>query len=425
MLLDKVRTRVSELDSSIPRVSPARPKERTTQGTVYFLGGYHPVNESFIRSPPANVRLTSRVPVEAFQNFQRAGESDSTWKSKKKLADLVFGLMNRPRTVPVFGRYDLIHTNGSIIPLSLSPWVASVENPSAFYGFNESWHESPAMRRRLAKYLVSHRCRAILPYTEASAEYLRICLSDWKSDLNAKMQVLYPAIDRYLVTDKVPEEKEEDAPVNFLFVGNHFFDKGGREAIKAFESVRERGRCTLTLVTSAPEHQRKEFEEVLPLIKRQEGVTFFSTGLPRERLLELFRAADVFLFPSYMDQVPFVLLEAMASALPLIGSNSFGMPEMCIDQKNGLVVTSPWLAFPKDKPRTVGHLEAYRKAVMDEGNFSSVVEELTDKMTTMVAKPQLRTRFAKESLEMVTSGRFSTLRRNEQLGRIYDQCITR
>jgi len=392
---------------------------------VYFLGGYHPVNESFIRSPPSNVILRSRVPTEAFDNFERPSQYDPSWSSRKRIADLTFKTVGSPRLVPVLRKYDLIHTNGSIIPLCLTPWVASIENPSAFYGFNEDWHEKKSMRRRLARFLLSPRCKAILPYSNASRDYIFKGLSDWEDDLEKKTHVLYPAIDRYLIYNNQKDKpgKNRTDKVRFLFVGNHFFDKGGREVLRAFQAINKTSACELVVVSSAPAHQQDEFAVMARELKSTSHVRFYPTGIPRAELLDLYRSSNVFVLPSYMDQVPFVLLEAMAAGLPIIGSNSFAIPEMVIDGVNGFNIKSPLLAFPEEKLRTEEHLRFYRKAVLDEKNFDGVVEQLTDAMSKLIASPETIERLGRESLDMVTSGRFSTDSRNETLARIYDDSI--
>ncbi len=399
---------------------------RDSRPSVYFLGGYHPVNESFIRSPPSNVRLYSRVPVQAFDSFERVGEFERGWGFRKKLIDRTCSAFGLPRLVPVLGRYDLVHTNGSIIPISPSPWIASIENPSAFYGFRESWHQSYSARRRLARFLRSKRCKAILPYSEASLRYLYLSVQEWKDEIEAKTQVLHPAIDEYLITSSdssIEERMTRSASTRFLFVGNHFFDKGGREVFNAFRRVREIGKCELTIVSSAPPHQKKEFDSLVPRLMAEPGVSFHRTGLPRPQLLELYKEAHVFVFPSYMDQVPVVLLEAMAAGLPIIGSNSYAIPEMAVEGKNGLNVKSEVLAFPEDELRTEKHLTEYRAAVMDESNFDRVVGQLTVMMTRFVNDPNLAITMGRNSLSSVRDGAFSVKARNERLSGIYERSL--
>jgi glycosyltransferase involved in cell wall biosynthesis len=53
---------------------------------------------------------------------------------------------------------------------------------------------------------------------------------------------------------------------------------------------------------------------------------------------ELYAEHDIFVFPSLMEGLPSVLLEAMASGMPVITAETCGMPDMVQDGFNGLLV---------------------------------------------------------------------------------------
>jgi glycosyltransferase involved in cell wall biosynthesis len=57
------------------------------------------------------------------------------------------------------------------------------------------------------------------------------------------------------------------------------------------------------------------------------------------KMQELYAAHDVFLFPSLMEGLPSVLIEAMASGMPVITAETCGMPDVVEDDFNGLLVT--------------------------------------------------------------------------------------
>lgn len=57
----------------------------------------------------------------------------------------------------------------------------------------------------------------------------------------------------------------------------------------------------------------------------------------RNDIPHLLAAADIFLFPSYQEGLPFAVLEAMISGLPIVASDTGGIPEMIINQQNGLL----------------------------------------------------------------------------------------
>lgn len=57
-----------------------------------------------------------------------------------------------------------------------------------------------------------------------------------------------------------------------------------------------------------------------------------------DRMQDLFASHDIFLFPSLMEGLPSVLLEAMASGMPVITAETCGMPDVVEDGFNGLLV---------------------------------------------------------------------------------------
>jgi glycosyltransferase involved in cell wall biosynthesis len=83
-------------------------------------------------------------------------------------------------------------------------------------------------------------------------------------------------------------------------------------------------------------------------VPSEEILRFFGTELagriivrpivPVERMPELYAEHDVFLFPSQVEGLPLVLLEAMASGMPVITTNTCGMADVVEDEFNGLLI---------------------------------------------------------------------------------------
>jgi len=60
--------------------------------------------------------------------------------------------------------------------------------------------------------------------------------------------------------------------------------------------------------------------------------------VPAGEMQDLYASHDIFLFPSLMEGLPSVLLEAMASGMPVVTTNTCGMPDVVEDSFNGLLI---------------------------------------------------------------------------------------
>ena len=130
--------------------------------------------------------------------------------------------------------------------------------------------------------------------------------------------------------DEAP--RREPGPARFLFVGKHFGRKGGPTIVTAFERLRR-------------DHPDAVLEIVGPtdLDLDVPGVTVhgrISRDEPGgdEALENLFRDATAFVMPSVYEPLGVAIIEAMAYALPCIGSTAGAMPELITDGETGFLV---------------------------------------------------------------------------------------
>ena len=81
------------------------------------------------------------------------------------------------------------------------------------------------------------------------------------------------------------------------------------------------------------EHQAI-LKDLLRKYKAETRVTFLGY---RDDIPNLLSAADLFLFPSYQEGLPFAILEAMVHGLPIVASDTGGIPEMITHEQSGLL----------------------------------------------------------------------------------------
>jgi glycosyltransferase involved in cell wall biosynthesis len=127
----------------------------------------------------------------------------------------------------------------------------------------------------------------------------------------AKVTTLHPGLDLEAFR---PTPRTADGPLRVLFVGGRWEEKGGPDLLAALGSRLGRG-VELDVVTEAS-------------LEPREGVHLHRATPGSSLIEELFSRADVFCLPTSIDAVPFVVLEAMASGVPVISTQVGSIPEL-------------------------------------------------------------------------------------------------
>jgi glycosyltransferase involved in cell wall biosynthesis len=169
-----------------------------------------------------------------------------------------------------------------------------------------------------------------------------------------KVTVIHCGVDtaRFAPRESPPRS---DGSVEALCIGTFYEVKGHRYLIEAMRILKDRGRSVrLTLVGEGPD------EAALRELAAREGVAeliTFAGPRTRDEVLAHLRAADLLVVPSIPTEsgrregIPVVLMEAMASGVPVVASGISGIPELVEDGTSGLLVP------PKDPPALAAAIE--------------------------------------------------------------------
>jgi glycosyltransferase involved in cell wall biosynthesis len=136
---------------------------------------------------------------------------------------------------------------------------------------------------------------------------------------------------------EAPNRAGRSGPVRVLYLGNLMRAKGFLEVIESVALLRDRGHdveLDLAGGFASFQDERDATERMAPIAAhvRLHGVV---EGARKRELLE---AADIFAFPSHSEGHPYVVLEAMAAALPVVTTTLPALSETVVHGTTGLLV---------------------------------------------------------------------------------------
>ena len=227
----------------------------------------------------------------------------------------------------------------------------------------------------------------------APSQYLKGIISGWGIPQD-KIEVIYNAIDvsKYeLACTK--EEAWGRLGLNgkvILTVARLTPWKGVDKIIKVLPEIRERvSEANLVVVGDGPELEN------LQRLAREVGVeryVSFVGHVPHEEVPYYLRAANVFVLYSGYEGLPHIVLEAMATGVPVVLSDTGGNPEVIEDGVNGLLVPlgdkerlkGAILRVLQDERLTRRFMERSRKRLKQAFNWDVLMNRTLEVLQAMV-----------------------------------------
>ncbi|HEY3312579.1 MAG TPA: glycosyltransferase family 4 protein [Anaerolineales bacterium] len=134
-----------------------------------------------------------------------------------------------------------------------------------------------------------------------------------------------------------PGQKNTNKNGFILSVGRLGPGKGLEDLIDSMPSISAMNK-DIKLIITGDGPVRAALEQRVKAYHLNDRVHFEGHVSDRDRLVDLYQKASLFVLPSHHEGLPTVILEAMACGCPVIATNVGGVPNVIEDGKNGIII---------------------------------------------------------------------------------------
>ncbi len=126
---------------------------------------------------------------------------------------------------------------------------------------------------------------------------------------------------------------------------------------------------------------RQKLEEMVIKLQLEKNVEFVGI-IPHEKVLPYYQEATLFVFPSLNEGMSNAMLEALATGLPLVSTNTGGASELIFENKNGFIIkfkNSADIAEKLDKlinnPKLVEDMGVESRKIAEKMSWKNVAKQ--------------------------------------------------
>lgn len=295
---------------------------------------------AIMRTPPA------RTEVRVSYGYERMPGIDAVvYGGLVKFQMLSETFQNAPRD------FNVLYLGSTSLPLEARALVALARRRQAAFVWNQNGVCYPGWFGAGCERLNRPRARLLhaADYVIYQSAFCKISADRFYGERHDRWEVLHNPVD----TERFrPSERPVNRPPTLLLGGNQYQRYRMETALHALAELRREVRDARMIVAGAvawhPDRARarRETERLVTMLDLDDAVEF-SGPYSRAEAPALMQRADVLVHTKYNDPCPSVVLEAMASGLPVVYSGSGGVPELVGDA--GFAVPAP-LDFERDHP---------------------------------------------------------------------------
>lgn len=350
-----------------------------------------PYYKNLIKNPPEDIKYLNaeKEKNEIIINKKIFWLFDKSKKVIKIILNLL--KLERPNTkiTKANENFDLIHCAHCLSKNKNKPWVADIEMYGSLFIAKK---RSNKIDDQIKKIILRKNCKKIMPWSEGIKE----TIVRWVPEIEKKMEVVYPAIpSREDLRERKGREK-----LRVIFVSRYFYTKGGLMVLEIMKKLNKKyPNLEFIVVAEVPEK-----------IKNNYTFIKFYNLLPQKKLFGIMENSDLFIYPSISETFGFSLLEAMSFGIPIITIETEWTPsvsEIVINNKTGLI-------------EKLNRIPSQRRV----GKFErEVIGKLFNNCCKIIDNEQLRGKISENCLKEIEKGRFSVIKRNKQLKKIYEEAL--
>jgi len=186
---------------------------------------------------------------------------------------------------------------------------------------------------------------------------------------------------------KIVKYKKGNNKIITLGLMSWFVEKKGiNYLLEALSELKLEGVHNFNLILAGDGPLRKKYLSYIKKNNLSENVKYIGK-IYGDQKDEFYESLDIFVLPSIsvgndQDGIPVVLMEAISFGLPLISTNVSGIPEICIDNYNGLLIEQKSVSSIKEaiKSFLIKDLSIFSKNSLELSKHYNIISNSKEKL---------------------------------------------
>jgi len=154
-------------------------------------------------------------------------------------------------------------------------------------------------------------------------------------------------------------------PIRLLFVGRLSVQKNVPLLIKALHTCIYKYKLPLHLKIAGDGEKKAEIKRLIKKLKLEKYVSMLGSVAPND-LAHIYSSSDIFILPSHNESFGTVIIEAMASGVPVIATNISGVKNIITNNFNGILVNKNSQELAKAIRQLVGDKNLRKNIIANE-----------------------------------------------------------